>query len=142
MTLLEWLLWLFSGKKPPPLPPPVPPPVNGGDVAKEMLDLHNQERGLDHPLQLEHRLMQAAQAHAIWMEQHNQLSHEGFLDRVRAAGYIGFSAENIAMNSGSVASTFAMWMDSPGHRTNIVNPIYRYVGFAKVGNYWCAIYGG
>ena len=42
--------------------------------------------------------------------------------------------QNCAMGSG--ASIGSMWMNSPGHRANLLAPDIRYVGIAGSGSYW------
>jgi uncharacterized protein YkwD len=67
------------------------------------------------------------------------LSHEGpdgapFWTRLVAAGFprTRLMAENLAMVSGCEISgarrTVDMWMRSPGHRANLLNPRFRWVG--------------
>lgn len=50
-----------------------------------------------------------------------------------ATGVIGFQhsgngAENIIMGYGDAKACMKGWMNSPGHRANILNPNYRYIG--------------
>ena len=33
------------------------------------------------------------------------------------------------------------WMNSPGHRANLVNGNFTEVGVARVGNYWTQVFG-
>ncbi len=54
------------------------------------------------------------------------LSHTGdggstFVTRAKAAGYAQPSAENIAMGYRSTKEVVDGWMNSSGHRTNILN---------------------
>jgi uncharacterized protein YkwD len=51
----------------------------------------------------------------------------------------GTWGENIAQGYGSAQSVVAAWMASPGHRANILNPAYHYMGLGYVaaGNWWC-----
>lgn len=44
----------------------------------------------------------------------------------------GAAAENIARTGGSASSMVGMWMSSPGHRANILNPDLTHVGTAAV----------
>jgi len=96
------------------------------------------------------KLTLAARAHAANMAQYSKLDHNlggSVGDRVRAAGY-GFSAagENIAWNSSTPGDTVKMWMNSSGHRANIMNGNYREIGIAVAMNargepYWAQIFG-
>jgi uncharacterized protein YkwD len=79
------------------------------------------------------KLNYAAQAHSNDMAARNFFSHRGsngssFVQRVQRAGYRFTSvAENIATNTNIVNAHNGL-MNSPGHRRNILNPVYRHVG--------------
>lgn len=62
-------------------------------------------------------------------------------------GYTGrCSAENIAVGQRTAGEVFIAWMNSAGHRANILNPSYQHVGVAVVsspsGNLWAMALGG
>ena len=144
MTFIEWITSLWKRRKPPPLPP-TPPPDNG-----DMLALHNAERQRRRVLTLvpDARLTSAAQAHATWMAERGELSHTGLHDRVSRVGYPWTKvAENVAAGAGLDArGAWMLWMASPGHLANAVDPAMRDVGFGSaVGRdghtYWCTVYG-
>jgi hypothetical protein len=87
------------------------------------------------PLHWDNALAFAARHHADRMAQLNQLSHQlpsepDLLTRVSEAGarYTAI-AENVAVGADPV-SIHAMWMHSPGHRANILNPDLTAVGIA------------
>lgn len=72
------------------------------------------------------RLTAAAQAHASDMAEHGYFAHRGrdgsdFADRIRAQGHPRPGAENLAQGQRSAAEVVAAWMDSPGHRRNILD---------------------
>jgi uncharacterized protein YkwD len=55
--------------------------------------------------------------------------------------------ENIAMGYSDIESVVDGWMNSPGHKRNILNPKFNKAGFgyAKTPDgpaYWCAQFGG
>jgi hypothetical protein len=56
-------------------------------------------------------------------------------DRMNAAGYTGFgpAGENIAAGYGSPESAMSAWMNSSGHRSNILSSSFREIG---VGYYY------
>jgi uncharacterized protein YkwD len=114
---------------------------------KRMLDLHNQTRaskGLRmfcvHPA-----LMKAARAHSQEMIEkdyfsHNSFNGETFSARLKRFGYNWrFAGENIAWGSGSYGTPdnrFKAWMNSTGHRANILNKSFREIGIgAYTGDY-------
>ncbi len=129
-----------------------------GQIRQQMLVEVNRIRsasGLG-ALTLSAELDGAAQAHAVDMAARGQLSHtgsdgSGAGDRVLRAGYrYREYAENIAQGQTSVPETVADWMESPGHRANMLLPDVRDlgVGYAEgrpagrvPGNYWVIVLG-
>lgn len=97
-------------------------------------------RGLG-ALRLNKRLSAAATAHAADMDTRNYFAHDSiggssFVDRIRRAGYLTGArswtvGENLAWGSGgraAPATITQMWMNSPGHRANILSSSYREIG--------------
>ena len=67
-------------------------------------------------------LDRAARTHTIAMVQSQNLTHTGWVDYIRAAGYTGgFLAENIAYGYQSADAVVKGWLASSGHYANIVN---------------------
>ncbi|WP_148667929.1 CAP domain-containing protein, partial [Streptomyces sp. WAC05950] len=66
-------------------------------------------------------------------------------DRAAKAGLSGLGAENIARGQGDAESVMKAWMDSPGHRANILNCEFRTLGvgahFAAGGPWWTQDFG-
>ncbi|NVO57877.1 CAP domain-containing protein [Rhodobacteraceae bacterium B1Z28] len=114
---------------------------------REMLTLINQERtsrGLE-ALQLETQLNDSSEDHSAWMLGTDTFSHTGSggstaTQRMEAAGFdlegSWRTGENIAWQSergapgisDDVAQLHQNLMNSPGHRANILNPDFRYIG--------------
>jgi len=98
-------------------------------------------------------LERSAQSHAEDQAIHNTMTHVGsdgsvLSQRVTRAGYFGWSAagENVAANWPSGAAVMDAWMNSPGHRANILSPSFTYfgagVGWAANGTtYWTETFG-
>jgi hypothetical protein len=94
-------------------------------------------------LMLNNQLSAAAQAKANDMAARNYWSHvtpDGVQpwQFIQNAGYnYAAAAENLAYGFDTSAAAVAGWMNSPGHRANILNAQYREVGFgiANVANY-------
>ena len=119
-----------------------PAPGNLRLVREAVLCLHNRERaarGL--PLLRENmKLQRAAEGHSGDMVAgrffaHESLSGENMADRILRTGYArgqGWSlGENIAWGTGSLATAGEIqqaWMDSPGHRANILRRQFREIG--------------
>ncbi|MBL7500788.1 CAP domain-containing protein [Frankia sp. CNm7] len=139
----------------PPVPPPpaTTPPAPLGKT-DEVVRLTNVERGKAGcgPLAVDASLTTAAQAHTADMAANNYFSHtsrDGRSpgDRAKAAGFpSGFVGENIAAGAQTPAQVLQMWMDSAGHRANILNCSYTHigVGYAEGGSYryyWTQAFG-
>lgn len=113
-----------------------------------MLNFHNHERaecGMPR-LCIDPKLQRAARAHAKDMVDRDYFSHdtkgarESFSERLTRFGYNWSTcAENIVRGSGSAGSAsnmFDTWMNSLGHRANIVNDSYRQIGIAAYTGDW------
>ncbi|MEJ2870787.1 CAP domain-containing protein [Actinomycetospora sp. OC33-EN08] len=91
-------------------------------------------------------LDRAAADYAALMERTGTFSHTGpdgsdFSDRVRAAGYDSPGGENIAQGQSSADEVMDDWMESPGHRRNILDCSFRTLGVGESGNYWVQEFG-
>jgi hypothetical protein len=108
-----------------------------------ILELTNAERQKEgaKPFKAERRLFIAARAHSENMARQQSLSHsldgKQPWDRVEKTGY-SFSqlGENVAFNQKTPKAVLKSWMDSPGHRENILNKKYTEIGIgiAKAEN--------
>lgn len=111
------------------LPPSQPPPNGTNAQEREVLDLVNAARREEgcRPLQLNDALVKAAGGHASDMANRKYFSHETPEGktagrRMRDAGWSGQSyGENIAAGYPSAERVVAAWMESDGHRENILN---------------------
>jgi uncharacterized protein YkwD len=107
------------------------PPAAAGAEAREMIRLTNAERNRagQAPLAANPRLMKAAQIHAEQMVARGQMAHDlpgarypAAEDRLAAVQYRWLAyAENVAYGQSDPASALDSWMDSSGHRRNILN---------------------
>lgn len=113
---------------------------------QEVVKLTNAERtkaGLK-ALQTDDKLMAAAREKSQDMQSKQYFSHTSPtfgspFDRMKALGITYKSAgENIAQGQRTPQEVVQAWMDSPGHRANILNANYTHigVGYVKSGNYW------
>ncbi|MDQ1013834.1 CAP domain-containing protein [Streptomyces afghaniensis] len=133
---------------------PLTPDGQAG-AAAAVTDLTNRERaraGLP-PLAADPLLTAAAQAHSADMVARDFYAHTAPggsrpWDRAAAAGSTRRSiGENIACGQRSPAEVVEGWMNSPGHRANILKPGFTHlgVGFAgggRAGTYWTQLFGG
>ncbi|MGE8000968.1 CAP domain-containing protein [Lysinibacillus sp. NPDC093190] len=113
---------------------------------QEVVKLTNAERtkaGLA-PFKTDDQLMAAAREKSQDMQSKNYFSHTSPtfgspFDRMKALGITYKSAgENIAQGQRTPQEVVQAWMDSPGHRANILNEKFTHigVGYVKSGNYW------
>lgn len=92
-------------------------------------------------------LEKAALEHSTEMVQKKYFSHvssDGYNtgDRMTKAGYIWKTyGENIGMGYRNEQEMVDGWLKSPGHCKNIMNPQYREMGAARVGDYWTQDFG-
>ena len=119
---------------------------------QEVVDLTNEERakqGLE-PLALDTELSKVARIKSEDMQKNNYFSHtsptygspfemmDQFGISYRAAG------ENIAMGQRTPEEVVNAWMNSDGHRKNILSSNYTHIGIGYVenGNYWTQMFIG
>lgn len=120
--------------------------VDLGDIKKQVFDLVNSERGkanLD-PLIWDDRLANVAREHSEDMIRNNFVGHinlkgQNVEDRLRIAGIDwNFCGENIAVGDEDAQSIVRGWMESKGHRDNVLQLQFRYSGVgiarSKAGN--------
>jgi uncharacterized protein YkwD len=119
-----------------------------------VLDLVNAQRQSAgcQPLTANSTLTAVARAHSTDMATRNFFSHtnpDGLspFDRMRAAGYNGkLMGENIAAGYSTAQAVMTAWMNSAGHRANILNCGYAEIGIGyatggSYGHYWTQDFG-
>ena len=123
---------------------------------EEVFNLVNQERAVNglHALNCDDRLVLAARNHSQDMAENNYFSHTSldgrvFSQRITNAGYIWNSAgENIAAGYSTPQAVMTGWMNSSGHRANILGSTfcdlgvgYAYGASSAYGSYWTQDFG-
>jgi uncharacterized protein YkwD len=99
------------------------------------------------------KLESAALQQALYMARSGRMSHttgygKDFVSRIRGNGINGPAAENIAHGNLDLSRLFAMWMNSSGHRHNMLNPAFSRFGLAYVSDgrsgwrYWALVVSG
>jgi uncharacterized protein YkwD len=83
------------------------------------------------PLKVDTRLLKSARRHAAWMTNTRNMVHTS-----------AAVAENIAMGQNSSDEVVRAWMNSSGHRANILNPGHTRIGVAAYTTpdgtiFWC-----
>ncbi|WP_406621797.1 CAP domain-containing protein [Bacillus atrophaeus] len=113
---------------------------------KKVVELTNAERqkqGLK-PLQIDEKLSKSAHAKSQDMKDKNYFDHQSPtygspFDMMKSFGISYKTAgENIAQGQKTPEEVVKAWMNSQGHRENIMNPSFTHigVGYVESGNYW------
>lgn len=132
-------------------PPPSSCAPTPGQAIVDAVNRIRRDAGLE-PLQVDARLVQAARSHTDDMARRDRLGHDGsdgreVQHRAEALGYDWLLiAENVASGQPTVADAMGSWMDSPGHRRNILAPGTRHMGAAARASsggrmYWTQVFG-
>ncbi len=149
-----------SSVAPPPSTKAAPPPAPktaarsnvGGTTAAKVVDLVNTERSKAgcQPLAEESHLDKAAQDYSDEMSAGNFFAHTNpstgitFDQRIKKAGYSKPGGENIAKGQTSATQVMESWMNSEGHRANILNCSFTKIGVGLTnqgGPYWVQDFG-
>lgn len=100
------------------------------------------------PLKTSTRLTKAAQGHAKDMAAKDYFDHTSangrtWDQRIRAAGWTRPAGENIAYGFDTPAAVLEGWMASPGHKRNILDCKFNYIGigYTAEGDYWVQDFG-
>ena len=133
----------------PPLPPP-PPPASPVQVVFDLVNAERAVRGLP-PMAYESRLQLAAQRHSEDQAAMRRMTHTGsdgssMVQRVDRVGFPWRSlAENVAVGFATPAAVMVAWMNSEGHRRNILSAnTHLGVGLAYGSDgrpYWTQVFG-
>jgi uncharacterized protein YkwD len=99
----------------------------------------NRQRAIHHcgKLKLNANIARAARNHSAWMARNRKMDHIGsggssFVTRVKAQGYSSPMSENIAYGFPTGTAVVTAWMNSAGHRANILNCGAKSVGIGVV----------
>lgn len=122
------------------------PKASVSAIEQEVLNLTNAERqkaGLA-PLQFDEKLQESARAKSKDMSVNKYFSHTSPtygspFDQMKSFGVTYRSAaENIASGQRTAEEVVRGWMNSPGHRQNILTPNFTHIGigYDANGNYW------
>ncbi|BCG59837.1 CAP domain-containing protein [Paenibacillus sp. URB8-2] len=135
-----------------PVAKPAAPAAKAPEVAqsdsssyiKEVIALVNQERGKAGlaPLSALDSLNKVAAAKATDMRSNNYFSHTSPtygspFDMMSSFGVTySYAGENIAMGQRTPEEVMTAWMNSPGHKANILSKNFNYIGVGFDNNYW------
>jgi uncharacterized YkwD family protein len=140
---------------PAPAPKPAAPAPATGNVSayvQQVIDLTNAQRSKNGLPALKHdtQLSGVAQKKSLDMAQNNYFSHTSPtygspFDMMRDFGVTYRSAgENIAQGQRTPQEVVNAWMNSAGHRQNILSTNFTHigVGYEKSGNHWTQMFIG
>ena len=145
-TLLALAISLGCSDDGPAGPASIDPPV--GDLATfvAQMNAHRESVGCE-ALAWHSATADVASAHSLDMQDRGFFSHtnpdgDDPFDRLGEAGvtWSGPAGENIAMTSGGAESALELWLNSPGHRSNIENCAYNHHGVGLAGSYWTHVF--
>ncbi len=124
---------------------PAPPLAKQGGATYEdqVMEIVNSERWINGqlpPLKRNATLDSSAEGHSFNMGDRDFFAHcdldtgDSPWDRIAAAGYSAYSAlaENIAAGQSTPASVMSGWMESSGHRANILSTSFEELGIGYV----------
>jgi uncharacterized protein YkwD len=126
--------------------------AQSGDENK-VVEITNQERAAAGcgPVKVNTKLASAARLHSQDQAEHNNMSHTGSdgsspWQRSERAGYTNAIGENVAAGYRTPAAVMDGWMNSDGHRANILNCDAKAIGvglaYASNGTpYWTQMFG-
>ena len=127
---------------PAPTPTPVATPIPVDDFERRVFDLTNAERARNNlpALIWDNNLARAARSHSEDMSRNNFLGHQGstgssVAQRIQTAGFTGSGgSENVASGQTTPETVVRDWMNSAGHRANILDRTVSHmgVGFSRL----------
>lgn len=123
--------------------------VSAEDAAVRLTNAQRAQHGCS-ALHVDVRLRTAAREHSRDMRvrhyfDHNTPDGKTPWDRIKADGYSQPGAENIAMGYATAQAVVNGWMNSPGHRANILNCSLKAIGigveYGSGGPWWTQDFG-
>ncbi|RIV40930.1 CAP domain-containing protein [Micromonospora radicis] len=134
-----------------PAPATSSPSSGAGTQAAQVVELVNAERAKAGcgALSIDDKLMTAAQRHSQDQADNQNMSHTGSDgsdpgDRIDRVGYAWRTyGENVAWNQQTPAAVMDAWMNSDGHRANILNCAFTEIGVGVAnsnGPYWTQVF--
>jgi uncharacterized protein YkwD len=93
------------------------------------------------PLSFSSELTVSAQEHANFMSWSQILTHEGWMEGIARTGYVGqILGQNVASGSPTPETVITEWLNSPGHRRNLLSSTFTEDGFGCMrddnGGFW------
>jgi uncharacterized protein YkwD len=127
-------------------------PAQAASDPTELFNQIRRQHGLG-LMETDRKLENAALYQAKRMASHGKMGHSigwgnGFVARLKQAGIHGAAAENVAVGQRSTEAVYKAWMNSPGHRKNMLDPAFNRYGLAWAAPeakpnyiYWAMVLG-
>ncbi|MEG1992568.1 MAG: CAP domain-containing protein [Acetivibrio sp.] len=134
-----------------PITPDKPEDNTTASLGEQVINLVNMEREKEGllPLSMDYKVTEASNVRAVEIQSnfsHTRPDGTNFTTALKETGvsYAG-AGENIAWGQKTPKEVVEGWMNSPGHRANIMNPQFSRigVGHSKTGNgtpYWVQLF--
>jgi uncharacterized protein YkwD len=110
------------------------------EAVNDARDAHNLR-----PLRIDPALVRAARAHSATLLRRNVFEHGSFADRIVRQGARGPAwGENLAWGAGrraSARSIVGAWLNSPGHRKNLLRPGWNRIGIGALKGRFLGVRG-
>ncbi|MBB5432129.1 CAP domain-containing protein [Nocardiopsis composta] len=120
----------------------------GSGQSGEVVSLVNEERAKAGcgPVSVDSRLTSASEKHSRDMADRDYMSHHtpegvGPGERAEKAGYSAWGGENVAAGYSSPEAVMEGWMNSEGHRANILNCDFVSIGVGEADARWTQNFG-
>lgn len=115
-------------------------PAGTTDTVVSLVNVERLAAGVPR-IQAHPQLQWSARTHDIYMAASGQLSHDGWQDYIEQSGFNhGAIGENIAYGQVGAEAVMDAWMHSEGHRANILNRDFDYMGAGCIidaaGTWW------
>ncbi|WAZ25677.1 sigma-70 family RNA polymerase sigma factor [Streptomyces cinnabarinus] len=129
-----------SAPRPSTTPAAAPADTSAGAQVLALVNTEREKAGC-RPVTLDARLARAAQLHSEDMSANQYFDHTSqdgrtFADRAAAQGHPSPGAENIAQGQSTPQAVMESWMNSQGHRENILNCDLTTMGVGVVDDDW------
>lgn len=119
-----------------------------GYIENIILSVNEERKIAGAPPVTNHPLLNcSSRLHTIQMITAGKLGHDGWYDSIKQSGYTGRAAgQNVAYGFPDTQQLMSGWMNSPGHKSNILSTNFTYIGVSCLMQnnimWWTQDFGG